>query len=116
VLTASGKLGRGAVTAELVQPRELVSGIISQVAAQPELGQLLSGFIYASEGEAVSRKVLLLDHFMSILRIIPIQWCITQMRTNTLLDHLFLLDADATEILILYYVLYLYVLFSFEFD
>jgi hypothetical protein len=55
---ASGKLGRGMVTAELLQPMELISGVISQVMAQPELAPLLSGFIYTSEGESMRGHLL----------------------------------------------------------
>ena len=48
------RLGKSMVTAELMHPDELVSGILSQVAAQPEMAQLLSGFIYTTEGEFLS--------------------------------------------------------------
>ncbi|KAK9917305.1 hypothetical protein WJX75_002985 [Coccomyxa subellipsoidea] len=47
------KMGRGALTAELLQPDELVAGIIAQVAAEPEMAALLSGFIYSSEGQEI---------------------------------------------------------------
>ena len=46
----AGKLTRGAVSAELLQPAELVSGAICQVAADPELAGLLSNFLYSNEG------------------------------------------------------------------
>ena len=39
------------MTAELLQPEELVSGIICQVAAEPELAQLLCSFVYNTNGE-----------------------------------------------------------------
>ena len=38
------------MTAELLQPEELVSGIICQVAAEPELAPLLSSFVYNTKG------------------------------------------------------------------
>ena len=44
------RMGRGAVSAELLQPDELVAAIIAQVAAEPAMGNLLSGFIYAANG------------------------------------------------------------------
>lgn len=44
------RLGKFLVTAELLHPDELVSGILSQVAAQPDMAQLLAGFIYTTEG------------------------------------------------------------------
>ena len=44
------RMGRGAVSAELLQPDELVAAIIAQVAAEPAMGGLLSGFIYAANG------------------------------------------------------------------
>lgn len=44
------RLGKGQVTAELLQPDELISGMMAQVAAEPDMAQLLSGFIYSSEG------------------------------------------------------------------
>ena len=45
------RLSRATVTAELLHPDELVSGMISQVAASPELADLLSGFIYQHAGK-----------------------------------------------------------------
>ncbi|CAL8463710.1 g3244 [Coccomyxa elongata] len=47
------RMGRGMLTAELLQPDELVAGIIAQVAAEPEMAALLSGFIYSSEGQEI---------------------------------------------------------------
>ena len=44
------RLSKATVTAELLHPDELVSGMISQVAASPELADLLSGFIYSHQG------------------------------------------------------------------
>ena len=44
------RLGHGLVTAELLQPDELVSGMMAQIAADPLLAQLLTSFIYSSEG------------------------------------------------------------------
>ena len=44
------RLGKGQVTAELLQPDELISGMMAQVAAEPDMAQLLTGFIYSSEG------------------------------------------------------------------
>lgn len=44
------RLGQGQVTAELLQPDELVSGMMAQIAADPDLAQLLTTFIYSSEG------------------------------------------------------------------
>ena len=46
----TGRLCKGCVTAELLQPEELVSGIICQVAAEPELAELLSSFVYTNAG------------------------------------------------------------------
>ena len=45
------RLGKGGATAELIHPDELVSGIISQVAAEPDMAVLFSTFIYTTEGE-----------------------------------------------------------------
>ena len=42
------------MTAELLQPEELVSGIICQVAAEPELAELLSSFVYTGAGVTTS--------------------------------------------------------------
>ncbi|CAK0785418.1 hypothetical protein CVIRNUC_008627 [Coccomyxa viridis] len=47
------RMGHGVLTAELLQPDELVSGIIAQVAAEPQMAGLLSGFIYSSEGQEI---------------------------------------------------------------
>ena len=44
------RLSKATVTAELLHPDELVSGMISQIAASPELAGLLSGFIYSHQG------------------------------------------------------------------
>ena len=44
------RLGKATVTAELMHPDELVSGLLSQVAAQPDMASLLAGFIYTTEG------------------------------------------------------------------
>ena len=46
------RLGKATVTAELLHPDELVSGMISQIAATPEMAELLAGFIYTYEGGA----------------------------------------------------------------
>ena len=46
----AGKLTKGAISAELLQPAELVSGSICQVAADPELAGLLANFLYSNEG------------------------------------------------------------------
>ena len=43
-------LGQGQVTAELLQPDELVSGMMAQIAAEPNMAALLTDFIYSSEG------------------------------------------------------------------
>ncbi|KAK9815434.1 hypothetical protein WJX72_003650 [[Myrmecia] bisecta] len=48
-----GKLSKNTVTAELLQPDELVSGMISQVAAEPDMGALLAGFLYNVEGQEI---------------------------------------------------------------
>lgn len=45
-----GKLGRQSISAELLQPAELVSGVICQVAVEPELAALLANFLYSNEG------------------------------------------------------------------
>lgn len=45
------RLGKGGATAELVQPDELTSGIISQVAAEPDIAPLFAAFVYSSEGD-----------------------------------------------------------------
>ncbi|KAK9836266.1 hypothetical protein WJX81_000586 [Elliptochloris bilobata] len=47
------RMGRGSVSAELLQPDELVAAIIAQVAAEPAMGNLLSGFIYAANGQEI---------------------------------------------------------------
>lgn len=44
------RLGRRCMTAELLQPDELISGMISQVAAEPEMALLLNHFIYSTAG------------------------------------------------------------------
>ena len=44
------RLGKKTVTAELLQPDELISGMISQVAAEPEMALLLNHFIYSTSG------------------------------------------------------------------
>ena len=44
------RLGSNSVTAELLQPDELVSGIVAQVAAEPDMATLLSSFIYSDAG------------------------------------------------------------------
>lgn len=46
------RLGKATVTAELLHPDELVSGILSQVAGEPDMANLLAGFIYTTEGAA----------------------------------------------------------------
>ncbi|MCJ1468197.1 hypothetical protein MMC07_006825 [Pseudocyphellaria aurata] len=43
------RLGKATVTAELLHPDELVSGILSQVAGEPDMANLLAGFIYTTE-------------------------------------------------------------------
>lgn len=45
------RLGKKCVTAELLQPDELISGMISQVAAEPEMALLLNHFIYSTHGQ-----------------------------------------------------------------
>ena len=52
------RLGKAMVTAELMHPDELVSGILSQVAAQPDMAQLLAGFIYTTEGAFTDRTLV----------------------------------------------------------
>lgn len=49
-LHGAGKLGRQSISAELLQPAELVSGVICQVAVEPELAALLANFLYSNEG------------------------------------------------------------------
>ncbi len=44
------RLGSGQVTAELLQPDELVSGMMAQIAAEPSMAHLLTDFIYSPEG------------------------------------------------------------------
>lgn len=44
------RLGKKCMTAELLQPDELISGMISQVAAEPEMALLLNHFIYSTAG------------------------------------------------------------------
>ncbi|KAK9861239.1 hypothetical protein WJX84_011733 [Apatococcus fuscideae] len=44
------RLGEGQVTAELLQPDELVSGMMAQIAAEPNMASLLTDFIYSPEG------------------------------------------------------------------
>ncbi|KAA6419289.1 MAG: hypothetical protein FRX49_10813 [Trebouxia sp. A1-2] len=47
------RLGKKCVTAELLQPDELISGMISQVAAEPEMALLLNHFIYSTSGSEI---------------------------------------------------------------
>ncbi|KAL0047458.1 hypothetical protein WJX82_003858 [Trebouxia sp. C0006] len=47
------RLGKKCVTAELLQPDELISGMISQVAAEPEMALLLNHFIYSTSGQEI---------------------------------------------------------------
>ncbi|KAL3139211.1 hypothetical protein ABBQ32_005982 [Trebouxia sp. C0010 RCD-2024] len=47
------RLGRRCMTAELLQPDELISGMISQVAAEPEMALLLNHFIYSTAGQEI---------------------------------------------------------------
>ena len=54
------RMGRGAVSAELLQPDELVAAIIAQVAAEPAMGSLLSGFIYAANGAPTLSAIVML--------------------------------------------------------
>ena len=44
------RMGKESATAELIHPDELVAGIISQVAAEPDMGALLAGLVYSHEG------------------------------------------------------------------
>lgn len=44
------RMGKGSATAELVHPDELVAGVISQVAAEPDIGELLASFVYNNDG------------------------------------------------------------------
>lgn len=44
------RLGKGGATAELIQPDELTSGVISQVAADPDIAPLFASFVYSTEG------------------------------------------------------------------
>lgn len=46
-------LGQGTITAELLQPDELVSGLMAQVASEPSLAPLLSELIHSTEGQEV---------------------------------------------------------------
>ena len=52
------RLGKKCVTAELLQPDELISGMISQVAAEPEMALLLNHFIYSTHGEPLQTPAL----------------------------------------------------------
>ena len=45
------RMGKDSATAELIHPDELVAGVISQVAAEPDMGELLAAFVYSSAGE-----------------------------------------------------------------
>ena len=65
------RLGKGSTTAELIHPDELVSGIISQVAAEPDMAALFAGFVYSSEG-----RPQFCNSFMTCLIYapIPIPW------------------------------------------
>lgn len=44
------RMGKDSATAELIHPDELVAGIISQVSAEPDMGQLLAGLVYSQDG------------------------------------------------------------------
>lgn len=52
------RMGKGSATAELIHPDELVAGVISQVAAEPDIGDLLAAFVYSSEGKLAKRSAL----------------------------------------------------------
>lgn len=45
------RMGKDSATAELIHPDELVAGVISQVAAEPDMGELLAAFVYSSAGQ-----------------------------------------------------------------
>jgi len=47
------EVGKGCITAELIDPDELVSGIITQVAANPDIGAVLSELVETSAGHEI---------------------------------------------------------------
>lgn len=49
------RMGKDSATAELIHPDELVAGVISQVAAEPDMGELLAAFVYSSAGRRCLR-------------------------------------------------------------
>ena len=67
----AGRLCKGCVTAELLQPDELVSGIICQVAAEPELAELLSSFVYTGAGASADEGPYLPTHIHASTRPLP---------------------------------------------
>ena len=74
------RLGKGQVTAELLQPDELISGMMAQVAAEPDMSQLLTGFIYSSEG-AQLEGARAFDHSSTIrpqvyVHVRVVCWCL----------------------------------------
>lgn len=46
-------VGKGCITAELIDPDELVSGIITQVAANPDIGAVLSELVETAQGHEI---------------------------------------------------------------
>ena len=62
------RMGKDSATAELIHPDELVSGIISQVAAEPDMGQLLAGLVYSQDGQLIlAYSTLVHSSFISLL-------------------------------------------------
>lgn len=59
------RMGKGSATAELIHPDELVAGVISQVAAEPDMGELLAAFVYSSEGIALGTRPFALRHYVT---------------------------------------------------
>ncbi len=74
------RLGKGQVTAELLQPDELISGMMAQVAAEPDMAQLLTGFIYSSEGDChLARVRQYINRFTcSMLLTMMVWWPLSQ--------------------------------------
>ena len=73
------RLGKSMVTAELLHPDELVSGMISQIAATPEMAELLAAFIYTYEGMAAPKTQL---HFA--WNCPGAAWAHSQVKTDTM--------------------------------
>lgn len=69
------RLGKKCITAELLQPDELISGMISQVAAEPEMALLLNHFIYSTAGTTLMMEIMLHQS----MHVPVLLWIVTKM-------------------------------------